>query len=41
MAAPNVGELFDGAEAQLALRVRVVGLGEKTGRQKGERRCWQ
>ena len=23
----NVGELFDGAEAQLALRVRVVGLG--------------
>ena len=31
----NVGELFDGAEAQLALRVRVVGLGEKTGREKG------
>ena len=31
----NVGELFNGAEAQLALRVRVVGLGEKTGREKG------
>lgn len=31
----DVGELFDGAEAQLALRVRVVGLGDKTGREKG------